>query len=44
MNATPATTDEIRAWLVGQIAAILSLPEDDVDPDETFDSFGLASP
>ena len=43
MNATPATTDEIRAWLVGQIAAILSLPEDDVDPDETFDSFGLAS-
>lgn len=34
---------EISEWLVGQIAGILSLPEDDIDPDATFDSFGLAS-
>lgn len=34
---------DIRTWLIEQIAAILSLSEDDIDPAETFDSFGLAS-
>ncbi len=37
---TPA---EIHAWLTEQIGAILTLPEDEIDPDATFDSFGLAS-
>lgn len=37
------TTIELRAWLTEQIAGILSLPEDEIDPDATFDSFGLAS-
>ncbi len=37
------TAVEIQAWLTEQIAAILSISEDEIDPDETFDSFGLAS-
>jgi acyl carrier protein len=37
------TAAEIEAWLTEQIAAILSVPEDEIDPNETFDSFGLAS-
>jgi acyl carrier protein len=37
------TAPEIEAWLTEQVAAILSVPADEVDPTETFDSFGLAS-
>jgi acyl carrier protein len=37
------TAAEIEAWLIEQVAAILSVPADEVDPTETFDSFGLAS-
>ncbi len=43
MTDTPTTAAEIGAWLTDQIAGILSVPEDDIDPDATFDSFGLAS-
>ncbi len=37
------TAANISAWLTSQIAGILSVPEDDIAPDATFDSFGLAS-
>ena len=37
------TTAEIEAWLTRQIAGILSISEDEIDPNETFDAFGLAS-
>lgn len=43
MTTTPVAAEEIRAWLTGQIAGILGQPEDDIDPNATFDSFGLAS-
>jgi acyl carrier protein len=37
------TALEIQAWLTRQIAAILKVSEDEIDPDKTFDSFGLGS-
>ena len=37
------TASDIEAWLTGQIAAILRVSEDKIDPDKTFDSFGLGS-
>ena len=37
------TAPEIQAWLTIQIATVLRLPEDEIGPDKTFDSFGLGS-
>lgn len=40
---TQGKAEEIRAWLTAQIATLLNVSEDEIGPDETFDSFGLAS-
>ena len=37
------TAGEIQEWLTAQVASILGMAADEVDPDDTFDAFGLAS-
>ncbi len=48
-DAPPPPADErpdaeaIQAWLLAEIAALLALPEDDIDPRRTFESYALDS-
>lgn len=40
---TSKSENEIRTWLIGQIAETIHMPVDQIDPAATFDSYGLAS-
>lgn len=37
------TEDEIKTWLISYLADILDMPSEEVDPNASFDEFGLDS-
>lgn len=39
----PPTAEEIQAWLVAQIAEHLNIESEEIDPQETFESYALDS-
>ena len=42
-DGRPKDRDMIQAWLIKKVSAALSLSPDQIDPRETFSSFGLDS-
>lgn len=39
----PLTVDSLRAWMLAELSARTGTPVTEIDPDATFDSFGLDS-
>jgi acyl carrier protein len=42
-DGQPKDREAIQAWLIKKVSAALSISSDDIDPRETFASFGLDS-
>ena len=40
---TPSSIDDIRIWLTNQIADLLGVAPDEIDPSKSLESFGIAS-
>lgn len=43
MTESIRTASEIQSWLITQLAGLLQVAPEDIDPQATFDSLGLAS-
>lgn len=42
-KSTPMTAEGIQAWLTTRLAAQLGIDPEDIEPEETFESYGLES-
>ncbi len=41
--ATPFTYEQVEEWLVNYLSLLLKTPEDEIDIDQSFESYGMDS-